>query len=99
MIFIRYIVEIYSKYSIFMDGTASVDVDNFLKSGEDELSFFGKVSSQLMFISSFMSASIIESGQAQVTSCGAFCGEEYCLSQLHSSGLQGSEPAACSQSV
>jgi len=36
-------VENYSKYNVFMDGTASLEVDNFLKSGEDELSFFGKV--------------------------------------------------------
>ena len=36
-------MENFNKYSIFMDGTASLEADNFLKSGEDELSFFGKV--------------------------------------------------------
>ena len=33
----------YSPYHSFLDGSASLEIDNFLKSGEQELSFFGKV--------------------------------------------------------
>ena len=39
----RYIKETYSQFHSFMDGTASQEIDNFLKSGEQELSFFAKV--------------------------------------------------------
>lgn len=39
----RYLEETYSQYHAFLDGSASLDIDNFLKSGEQEFSFFAKV--------------------------------------------------------
>ncbi len=43
----RYIEETYSKYHSFLDGSASLEVDNFLKSGEQEFSFFAKVTKDM----------------------------------------------------
>ena len=39
----RYLMETYSSYCGFLDSSASQEVDSFLKSGEQELSFFAKV--------------------------------------------------------
>ena len=36
-------METYSKYGHFLDGTASLDIDDFLKKGEQDLSHFGTV--------------------------------------------------------
>ena len=39
----RYVQDTYTRYYSFLDGSASLDLDNFLKSGEQELTFFGQV--------------------------------------------------------
>ena len=39
----RYLSDTYSPYYAFLDGSASLEIDNFLKSGEHELGFFAKV--------------------------------------------------------
>jgi len=39
----RYLSSTYDKYSQFLDGSANVEVDNFLTSSDSELEDFGKV--------------------------------------------------------
>lgn len=41
--FHRYLTETYEQYYYLLDGSATLEVDNFLKSGEHELTFFAKV--------------------------------------------------------
>lgn len=46
--FYSYLKDTYTQYHSFLDGSASLDIDNFLKSGEQELSFFAKVCNELL---------------------------------------------------
>ena len=41
----KYLSATYDKYHTYLDGSASLDVDSFLKSSDQELAMFGKVNS------------------------------------------------------
>ncbi len=54
----RYVSATYTKYEQLLDGSAAIEVDDFLKSSDQELQQFGKVSLQnvtsaYMYIQSF----------------------------------------------
>ena len=45
-VYSRYVSATYTKYEQLLDGSAAIEVDDFLKSSDQELQQFGKVSLQ-----------------------------------------------------